>query len=601
MNLGISLSKKFGLSGVGYTLIVIVSLLAFHLVSGRNTIRQHARREVSALVYYLSEQYESELSGTDSELQGLQSRIEIGLLLSSNPTDEEGVLTPLKNFILAFPQKYADVKLEHPAFKSSFRVRPVTDFGEMDAAVERKPARPSSLNRDGFQVFGPEIGAFGPVLRITRQNTGSTLTARLHLQALLDQITARAMLSEDIRVFFMDSSQLIVHSSDPLHLNRPIQSAIPVNLIQILQSASRRPQVCNEDGRVCAVMQLTRSDLVLLVERDMHTEFAGWHSSLLRMAVFSFLIFVVAFFLIFGLVRRFSRSLNEVTHVAVDVADGDFSRKLIVRRNDELGVLFQAFNEMTDKLKSSYENLKQVNRELEAKILELTEMRRELTQKQRQALVGEAISKISHEIQNKIGGVSLWVQNLERSVDASSPAHTSLIELKKAMRSFMDMLVNFKRFYRAPPLNKISIPCKDLVNQSVARIQSDLDSKQIKCILDLQDSISIQIDPDQMVDALVNLLLNAVYYTPEKGKIRISLSMTDNECHLSIMDQGPGILIESMNQLFQPFYTTKASGSGLGLAITQNIVQAHAGRIDAYNLKNGGVCFRVIMPLKSDK
>ena len=584
---------------MGYTLILLVSLLAFHLVSGRNTIRQHARREVNALLYYLSEQFAAELSGADSEIQGLQSRVEIGLLLASSPS-EEAVLSPLRNFILAFPQKYADVTLNHPSCETSFRVRPVVDFGEMDVMVDRTPAELPPADQEQIALSGPEIGAFGPVLRLSHIQSGCALTARLHLQALLDRITERAMLSEDIRVFFIDSSNLIVHSSDPLLLNRNIDTAIPFDVSALLENASRRPQICTETGLVCAMMQLARSDLYLIIERDMHAEFADWQRSLLRMTAFSCIVLAISILLIWGLVRRFSRSLSDVTAVAVDVAQGDFTRKLRVSRNDELGVLFRAFNEMTDKLRCSYDNLKQVNRELEAKIRELTETRRELTQKQRLALVGEAISKISHEIQNKIGGVSLWIQNLERSVDPDSPAQTSLIELKKAMRLFMDMLVNFKRFYRAPPLNKATLSCQDLLDSCLARIHSDLESKQIQCVQNLRDTVPIFIDPDQMTDALVNLLLNAIYYTPRQGKIFIHTKQAEGNTFMTIQDQGSGIPDEAMEQMFQPFFTTKPSGSGLGLAITQNIVQAHGGRIEISRATEGGACFTIVIPNETE-
>ena len=102
--------------------------------------------------------------------------------------------------------------------------------------------------------------------------------------------------------------------------------------------------------------------MYLIIERNMRAEFADWQRSLLRMTAFSSIVLGIAILLIWSLVRRFSRSLSDVTQVAVDVSEGDFTRKLEVSRNDELGILFEAFNEMTDKLKASYENLKQVNR-----------------------------------------------------------------------------------------------------------------------------------------------------------------------------------------------------------------------------------------------
>ncbi len=111
--------------------------------------------------------------------------------------------------------------------------------------------------------------------------------------------------------------------------------------------------------------------------------------------------------------NKISKSLNEISKVSTLVGIGNFKNKINIYRNDELGLLIESFNQMVDNLKESYEKLNITNKELESKIAELVKTKNELTKKEKLALIGETISKISHEIQNKISGVSVWVQNLE--------------------------------------------------------------------------------------------------------------------------------------------------------------------------------------------
>jgi signal transduction histidine kinase len=254
---------------------------------------------------------------------------------------------------------------------------------------------------------------------------------------------------------------------------------------------------------------------------------------------------------------------------------------------------------MVGKLDSNYKAMNDLNVQLENKLKELTETRNELSHKQRLALVGETISKISHEIQNKISGLSIWVQNLELQTSDNSPSRLYIEEIKIALKSFQDKLVNFKKFYRQPQLNLQEIELVTFLRDIIEKYSLELKAKEITLIHNLENKYCpITIDAEQFEEALVNILLNAIYYSPDKSTIEINLCDSAEYITLNICDNGPGISLDDKEKLIQPFYTTKSSGSGLGLAISNNIILAHNGILNYFNRKERGACFQIVLPNK---
>ncbi len=99
---------------------------------------------------------------------------------------------------------------------------------------------------------------------------------------------------------------------------------------------------------------------------------------------------------------------------------------------------------------------------------------------------------------------------------------------------------------------------------------------------------------------LQNLLLNALHYTPRGTQIEIKAEKYDENCVISISDNGPGIPDDQLELIFEKFYRlpqTKAGGSGLGLSIVKGFVEAHHGQIKAENNVNGGVTFKIVLPV----
>jgi signal transduction histidine kinase len=290
------------------------------------------------------------------------------------------------------------------------------------------------------------------------------------------------------------------------------------------------------------------------------------------------------------LIDRFTGSIAGVARAAEKIAAGDFSQKLGPVRNDELGVLYQSFNDMTKKLEQSYSDL-------ELKISELKAARKKLLHSERMALMGEAVSKVSHEIQNKISGVSIWVQNLEMYLRTDDTAQAYIQELEIALDSFYQMMMRFKQFYREPVLHKSDVDICALFKQNMIWVEKECQDKKLRVNVTCHETVSARIDSELMSAAILNIMRNAIEFSPVDGVIDIDIENHDDKILITISDQGPGIDSGDIDEIFQPFYTTKSSGSGLGLPIAQNIVAAHGGKINVQN-RTHGTQFTIQFPQK---
>ncbi|MHC4661558.1 MAG: sensor histidine kinase, partial [Planctomycetota bacterium] len=117
-------------------------------------------------------------------------------------------------------------------------------------------------------------------------------------------------------------------------------------------------------------------------------------------------------------------------------------------------------------------------------------------------------------------------------------------------------------------------------------------------IVEFGDLPEILHDRDQIRQVVFNLLLNAFEAVPEGGRVELVTERRGDWARIGVSDNGPGIDPESVEHLFELFYTTKERGSGLGLSIARRLVEAHHGRISFESAQEGGVVFNVFLPVK---
>jgi two-component system, sensor histidine kinase len=223
-----------------------------------------------------------------------------------------------------------------------------------------------------------------------------------------------------------------------------------------------------------------------------------------------------------------------------------------------------------------------------------------------QQIKDELIGVVSHELRTPLtslrGSLGLLASGRldpgqsERMVGLAVANTDRLIRL---INDFLDLeRIKSGRF----ELQRVDINISEIVSSSVANIQADANRRAIELELDVTDAV-IQVDADRMVQVLVNLLSNALKFSPENSVVTVSAAVRNDGFELSVIDRGRGIPEDMLATIFEPFAQVDASdsrekgGSGLGLPICRSIVAQHGGIITASSAPGEGSRFDIRIPL----
>lgn len=213
---------------------------------------------------------------------------------------------------------------------------------------------------------------------------------------------------------------------------------------------------------------------------------------------------------------------------------------------------------------------------------------------------------VAHELGNPLNSLTIHLQLLERRLKKLGKPGEALREhLDIATGEIKRMDTIISQFLAAirptkPQLQRSQIA--ELVQESVRFLKPELDQTKVKVKIDLRaDMPAMPLDPDQMKQAMYNLIRNASQAMPKGGTLTISGSYTDFEIRLSFEDTGKGISAEQMGKLFQPFSTTRPTGTGLGLLIVRRIIREHGGEIDIESRVGQGTRVSLWLPLVERK
>ncbi|RJP65667.1 MAG: sensor histidine kinase [Ignavibacteriales bacterium] len=586
----------------GFTFLLLSIILIYFYTSNIQYIETQSQGRISTYVNLLEEQISKECDITILELNTLKMQIE-------NLPDKNEYMKKhfpqikeiLEKYLLDNPYKYSSISYFDSSVSQSitgqtnrlFNGEIVADIALTGGIPNHYPAKNLTGNISSAKRFMISKKVVDREIEITippSEDGAFYLLARIKINYFFRQIEERLNPPTSLKFIVVSNDSVVVYTENMKLMNQKlntIDSDISKNGNQLIDT----------EFQFYKWKKYSDLNLYILIIDDYYIEADKLKNLAIKIFVFSFFILLVVLLLVFYFANRISTSIQKITDVAQLVAEGKFDKRLEIKRKDELGILINSFNDMIRKLDSNYKALNDLNVQLENKVRELTDTRNELSHKQRLALVGETISKLSHEIQNKISGLSIWVQNLELQTSDTSPSRFYIEEIKIALKSFQDKLINFKKFYRQPQLNLQELEFVIFLKDIFDKYSLELKAKEITIVHNLENkSYSIIIDAEQFEEALVNILLNAIYYSPEKSTIEISLNDSAEYITLNICDNGPGIRSDDKEKLIQPFYTTKSSGSGLGLAISNNIILAHNGKLNYFNKKEGGACFQIVLP-----
>ncbi len=296
-----------------------------------------------------------------------------------------------------------------------------------------------------------------------------------------------------------------------------------------------------------------------------------------RLMVFLLLLVTLVAALIFGLgiIIRLIRPIISLKESVARLVDGDFQSRVEVRTSDEIGELSQAFNEMVVRLSDSMEERERLSR---------------------LAATGELAATLAHEIKNPlnaIGGAAAYLRNNFRGELIREFLKIISDEVSR-INALTTTLLNFARpVVPRPRESDLNL----IVSDTVDLLEPEAKENGVILRKNLYHRLPpLRVDPDQIKQVLINLLINSLDAIKEGGEVEVRTEARNGDVILSVRDNGEGIPEEVMESIFNPFFTTKTRGTGLGLAISKKIVREHGGDILVESRPGEGSEFIIILP-----
>ncbi len=215
----------------------------------------------------------------------------------------------------------------------------------------------------------------------------------------------------------------------------------------------------------------------------------------------------------------------------------------------------------------------------------------------------DMVANISHELRTPIANIRLIIDSLfheqdkPKRKDSISSLHDIARETDSLLWLVQELLDLSMIESGQALLRMVEMPLVELVEETAERMADQSTAKDLQLNCHIPKKLKVLCDPDQTKRVLVNLVHNAIKWSPDGETITINASRENGDVTISVLDNGPGVPDEKCGRIFERFYQVEASrtgneGTGLGLAICKHIVEAHGGRIWAEGNSNGGGRFR---------
>jgi two-component system sensor kinase FixL len=232
-------------------------------------------------------------------------------------------------------------------------------------------------------------------------------------------------------------------------------------------------------------------------------------------------------------------------------------------------------------------------------ITEYKEMEDRLLQSQRLAAVGNTVTHIAHDIKNPLLIIGGFARQLLKLPTLDAKARQKLTIIAEEVDNLEKMVAEMREFVRRPAAQKRLGKIEDLLQEVLELFQDTFTEHQIRVQRVAEDPLpEVSFDPQQLRRVLLNLFKNALEAMPRGGEITLTTRVRGANAEISVSDTGEGMSPEVLENIFQPYFTTKEKGTGLGLAICQSILQEHGGCILADSTPGQGSTFTLQLPLE---
>ena len=255
--------------------------------------------------------------------------------------------------------------------------------------------------------------------------------------------------------------------------------------------------------------------------------------------------------------------------------------------------------ELLDKFRLEREN-ERLFLELQAAYQHLKETQEQLIHAEKLAVVGKLTAGIAHEIRNQLTILG-YAEVIRMAVPENKQVAQyvqNILDTRNRILSIVDEIRQFAK-NQAQSYTKLPVSLTNVVNTALSIIGYDREAKKRTFVRDFQVAPVLTMNPDKIIQVVINLVRNAVQATAENGTITVIISANDSRALIDITDNGCGIPPEQQELIWQPFFTTKGeTGTGLGLDICRRIIEGHHGRISCRSEVGVGTTFTIELPLE---
>jgi two-component system NtrC family sensor kinase len=342
------------------------------------------------------------------------------------------------------------------------------------------------------------------------------------------------------------------------------------------------------NSQSCQGCHGTEKEVLGILSVELSSAYAEGRIHKLRMNFFLFyaISFLVIFLPLLYLLHRFvTRPLKAISHAVKAVSRGNLNVRLPERGSDEIAALSRDLN-------ATIESMESMKKQVEAS------HQQTLKKMEKMASLGELAAAVAHEIKNPLAGISGAIQVLAEDIPSGDPRKEIIREILSEIDRLDQSIKNLLTFARPADLRFVPTHILPVIERSIRIIAKQAEKQGVAIRIDeAREGKPVHLDPEQMEQVFLNLMINALHSMPSGGTLSISVLARDAEHAEAVFsDTGTGIEPEALANIFKPFFTTKHAGTGLGLAISKNIVEKHGGIMEAESRPGLGSIFHVIIP-----
>jgi signal transduction histidine kinase len=483
--------------------------------------------------------------------------------------------------------------------------------------LSKDPTFIGAIARDGTTPYFSDVywrNESEPYLRIAvaeRTVDPGVVTAEVNLD-FIREVISKIPVGTTGHVYVVDhTGRLIAHPDRTLVL----RNAGPEQLKQVAAAVGQSgPGTCAEpttaqdfEGHdvLTACDRTSTVPWIVFAEQPLAEAYSPLYNAIWRSLGFLVIGLLAAVVASLLLARSMARPIRALEAGAARIGAGALDERIDVRTNDELESLADAFNAMTGRLRESYAGLEQ---KVIARTSELAEANALLAVASRHK--SEFLANMSHELRTPLNAIigfsDVLLQRMNGELNDKQAEYVAdILDSGKHQLALINDILDLSKVEAGRmelDLSSFSLP--EVLATAATLVREQAVRRGIRLELHIDEALAgIVADKRKVKQVIVNLLANAVKFTPDGGRVDVAAVQRGDSIEVSVTDTGPGIASEDQVRIFEEFGqgTTRATapeGTGLGLTLAQRFVNLHGGRIWVDSALGKGSTFTFTLPLR---